>query len=526
VVRNTGLIWIPVARFWIDAAHPRSVGPDMLDRRNGGPRKTITTLVTSSQFLLWYEQRSNHMKIQDCLILSAVLLLITQLSLGDDLPILPEDDKQLVYEIYKELIETNTTNSIGDNTLAAKRIANWLRAAGFPEDDIFIGGKKDKKGNLVARLHGTGEKEPMILLAHIDVVEAERDDWSMDPFKLQEIDGFYYGRGTLDDKAQAAINTANIIRMKRDGFQPNRDIILALTADEEGGGNNGVYWLLEHHPDLINGVFALNEGGSGLMQDGVRIANAIQTAEKIFESFTVTATNPGGHSSIPRKDNAIYELAEALLKIREHEFPLVFNPVMRLGFERLAEISPGQLGEDLKAILKSTPDPDALKRLGNIPSINALLRTTAVATMLEGGHAPNALPQTATAVVNVRMMPGQDVQDVLATLIKVVDNQEIDVLFRGGGRPSDPSPLTDEILGAVESITADMWPGVVVLPTMTTGATDGAKMRNAGIPTYGVSGLYVDRNDIRAHGRDERLLVRSFYEGYEFMYRLVKKLSS
>ena len=455
-----------------------------------------------------------------------ILLLVMTLSHAQSLPILPEDDNQLVYAIYKELIETNTTHSIGDNTLAAEKIARWLKAAGFPQEDIFIGGKKEKKGNLVARLHGTGTNKPFILLAHLDVVEAKRADWSMDPFTLHETGGYFYGRGTMDDKAQAAINTANMIRMKRDGYQPNRDIILALTADEEGGGSNGVYWLLQQHPTLIDGVFALNEGGYGLIQDGQRIANSIQTAEKIYESFTVTATNPGGHSSIPRRDNAIYELSEALLKIREYDFPLIFNDVMRLGFERLAQISPGQLGEDLTAILREPPDPQALARLGQIPSINALLRTTAVATMLEAGHAPNALPQSATAVVNVRMMPGQDVEDVLDTLVKVVDNPAIDVVFTGGGRPSDPSPLTAEIIGAVESTTQAMWPGVVVLPTMTTGATDGAKMRNAGIPTYGVSGLFIDRNDVRAHGRDERLLVKSFYQGYEFMYRLIRKLSS
>jgi acetylornithine deacetylase/succinyl-diaminopimelate desuccinylase-like protein len=456
----------------------------------------------------------------------ACLLVIAMTSLADSSGTIPSDHKQLVFEIYKELIETNTTNSVGNNTLAANRMAVWLIAAGFAPDEIFIGGKKEKKGNLVVRLHGTGEKEPLILLAHIDVVEAERSDWSIDPFTLLEKDGYYYGRGTLDDKAQAAINVANIIRMKQEGFKPNRDIILALTSDEEGGGNNGVYWLLEHHPDLIDGAFALNEGGFGLMQDGTRIANSIQTAEKIFQSFKLTATNPGGHSSIPRRDNAIYDLSEALLKIRDYEFPLIFNDVMRLGFERLAEISPGQLGQDLNAILQETPDPAALDRLRNIPSINALLRTTAVATMLDGGHAPNALPQTATAIVNVRMMPGSDVMEVLAALIEVVDNPEVEVIHQGGGRPSDPSPLTSEILGAVESTTEEMWPGVVVLPTMTTGATDGAKMRNAGIPTYGVSGLFVDRNDIRAHGRDERILVKSFYEGYEFMYQLVKKLSS
>ncbi len=461
-----------------------------------------------------------------CCGLIALTIITSQPSLAEDLRQLPSDDRQLVFEIYKELIETNTTNSIGDNTLAANRMAAWLRAAGFPDQDIFIGGPKDRKGNLVARLRGTGEKEPMILLAHLDVVEAKRSDWSMDPFTLHEVDGYFYGRGTLDDKAQAAISTANLIRLKRRGFQPNRDIILALTSDEEGGGNNGVYWLLDNHPELINGAFALNEGGSGLLQDGVRIANSIQTAEKIFLSFTVTARNSGGHSSMPRRDNAIYELSEALLRIRDYEFPLIFNDVMRLGFERLAEISPGQLGEDLRALLAEPPDAEALKRLGNIPSINALLRTTAVATMLDGGHARNALPQTASAEINVRMMPGSDPADVLATLIDVVDNPDLEVTFNGGGRPSDPSPLTDEIFGAVERITAEMWPGVVVLPTMTTGATDGAKMRNAGIPTYGVSGLFVDRNDIRIHGRDERLLIRSFYEGYTFMLLLIEELSS
>jgi acetylornithine deacetylase/succinyl-diaminopimelate desuccinylase-like protein len=461
-----------------------------------------------------------------------LLLIAAHSSFAETARDLPDDDEQLVYEIYKELIETNTTDSVGDNTLAANRVAAWLRGGGFSDDDIFIGGPKERKGNLVARLHGSGEsgesgkKEPLILLAHLDVVEAKRDDWSMDPFTLNEIDGYFYGRGTLDDKAQAAISTANIIRMKRAGFEPNRDIILVLTSDEEGGGNNGVYWLLEHHPELIDGALALNEGGSGLIQDGVRIANSIQTAEKIFQSFTLTARNPGGHSSMPRRDNAIYELSEALLKIRDHEFPLVINDVMRLGFERLADISPGQLGEDLTAILQATPDPEALERLGDIPAINALLRTTAVATMLEGGHASNALPQTASAIVNVRMMPGTSLEDVLATLVAAVDNPEIEVAHNGGGRPSEPSPLTDEILGAVERVTEEMWPGVVVLPTMTTGATDGAKMRNAGIPTYGVSGLFVDRNDIRAHGRDERLLVRSFYEGYDFMYRLTRELSS
>ncbi|MDP6376658.1 MAG: M20/M25/M40 family metallo-hydrolase [Pseudomonadales bacterium] len=461
--------------------------------------------------------------------LTGVILLMviaSQVTLAEEQRSLPVDDNQLVFEVYKQLIETNTTHSVGDNTLAAQRMAAWLSAAGFADEDVFIGGPKERKGNLVARLHGTGERKPLILLAHLDVVEAKRSDWSMDPFTLHETDGYYYGRGTLDDKAQAAIWTASMIRMMRDDHVPDRDIILALTADEEGGGSNGVYWLLENHPQLIGGAFALNEGGFGLLQNGTHLANNIQTAEKIFQSYTVTATNPGGHSSIPRRDNAIYELAEALIRIREYEFPVMINDVMKLGFSRLADITPGQLGDDLRAIVQPTPDPDALQRLGKIPYINALLRTTAVATMLDGGHARNALPQSASAEVNVRMMPGTDPEEVLDALVTAIDNPDIKVVHNGGGLPSDPSPLTDEILNAVEAATEELWPGVPVIPTMVTGATDGAKMRNAGIPTYGVSGLFVDRNDIRAHGRDERILVTSFYEGYAFMYSLVLKLSS
>lgn len=454
------------------------------------------------------------------LLLGVGMMLCTSVAYPSEL------DQTLVYDIYKELVETNTTNSVGDNTLAANRVKKRFLDAGFDAKDIFVGGPKERKGNIVARLRGTGAKEPIILLAHLDVVEAKRSDWSMDPFKLHERDGYFYGRGTLDDKAQAAIWTAIAIQMKRSGYQPNRDIVVALTADEEGGGSNGVYWLQENHPELLQGAFALNEGGYGLLQNGQRLANSVQTAEKIFLSYKVSANNPGGHSSLPRSDNAIYDLAAALLNIKRYEFPLIINPEMRVGFARLAEISPGQLGKDLNAILDPSPDPAALERLSAIPFINALLRTTAVATMLDGGHAPNALPQTASAVVNVRMMPGTDPEEVLSALVTAVDNPEVKVEFQGGGRPSDPSPLTDEILGAVEATTEAMWPGVVVMPTMSTGATDGAKMRNAGVPTYGVTGLFVDRNDIRIHGRDERLLVSSFYDGYKFLDQLVRTLSS
>lgn len=439
--------------------------------------------------------------------------------------VITDDYNKLLFDIYKELVETNTTHSSGDNTLAANRMAAWLRLAGFPDEAIFVGGPVAKKGNLVVRYPGNGSNKPLAMIAHIDVVEANPADWSIDPFKLTEKDGYYYGRGTTDDKAMSAIWIANLIRLKREGYVPNRDLIVALTADEEGGGNNGIRWLLTNHRQLIDAAIALNEGGSGSLKNGVRIANSIQTAEKIYLGFSLSVRNSGGHSSIPRADNAIYQLAEALLKIRDFKFPMMLNPVMRLSLERRAKITAGQMGEDMLAILAEPPDPAALARLSADPIMNAQLRTTAVATMLAGGHAPNALPQSASAVVNVRMMPGSAIEDVHKTLIEVIDDAEVKVEFTGGGAASDPSPLTDEILTAIEQTSEEMWPGVPVVPTMATGATDGAKMRNAGIPTYGVSGLFHDIDDIRAHGRDERMLIRSLYEGQEFLYRLVKALS-
>ncbi|MBT3530257.1 MAG: M20/M25/M40 family metallo-hydrolase [Gammaproteobacteria bacterium] len=438
---------------------------------------------------------------------------------------IPEDDSQLLYEIYKELIEYKTTASEQNNTIAVEGMAAWLEAAGFPAEDIFIGGALPHKGNLVARINGTGAKEPIILMAHIDVVEAERDDWNLDPFVLNEDEEFYYGRGTLDDKAMAAIFTANLIRLKQEGFVPNRDIVIALTSDEETGGSNGIYWLLDNQPGLIQGALAINEGGYGLLQDGEPLANTIQISEKIFASFQVTARNPGGHSSLPRDDNAIYDLAEALLKIRDFDFPVELNDVMRVSFERQAEINTGQRAADLRSLLETPIPEESLERLSREAAINAQLRTTAVATLLDGGHASNALPQSAVATVNVRMLPGSDPEDVLRTLTRVVDNPEMEVIYQGGGRLSDPSPLTEEIMGAVEAVTEEMWPGITVMPTMSTGATDGAKMRNAGIPTYGVSGLFVDRTDMRIHGQDERLRKESLYGGYEFLYKLAKDLS-
>ena len=438
---------------------------------------------------------------------------------------IPEGDRELLYEIYKELIEYKSTVDEENNTIAAEGMAAWLQAAGFLEEDIFIGGALPHKGNVVARYRGTGAKEPIVMMAHLDVVTAERADWNLDPFVLNEDDEYYYGRGTIDDKAMGAIFIANLIRFKREGYVPDRDFIVALTSDEESGGSNGIGWLLDNHPGLIQGALAINEGGYGLLQDGQPLANTIQIAEKIYATFRVTAKNPGGHSSLPRDDNAIYDLAEALLKIRDFKFPVELNDVMRVSFQRQAEINTGERAADFRALLESPIPQDSLDRLSSEAAINAQLRTTAVATLLDGGHAPNALPQTAVANVNVRMLPGSDPQDVLKTLITVVDNPELLVEYRGGGSITDPSPLSEEIMAAVETVTEAMWPGVTVMPTMSTGATDGARMRRAGIPTYGTSGLFVDRNDMRIHGQDERLLKESLYGGYKFLYSLAKELS-
>jgi len=436
-----------------------------------------------------------------------------------------QPDQALTREIFKELIEINTTNSTGNSTRAAEAMAVRLKAAGFTDKDIFIGGPNEKSGNLVATLKGSGKRKPLLLLAHLDVVEALREDWTTDPFKFEEIDGFYYARGSRDDKAMAAIFIANVIRMKREKFVPDRDIIVALTDDEEGGDSNGVAWLLANHKDLINAQYALNEGGGGQEIDGKKVLNAVQLSEKVFQSFKLVVKNRGGHSSQPRRDNAIYRLAHALDNLARYDFPVNLNDGTRVYFERTSTLESGQLAADMKSIISTSPDPEAVKRLSVYPNYNATLRTTCVATMISGGHAENALPQTATATVNCRILPGEDPAKIKQTLISVFGDSTITVTAMNPAKISPPSPIDAEVFGPVERITKQMW-SIPVVPTMSTGATDGAYLRNAGIPTYGVSGLFADITDVRAHGRDERIGVKSFYEGQEFLYQLVKELSS
>ena len=439
---------------------------------------------------------------------------------------LAQPDQKLTREIFKELIEINTTESVGSTTKAAEAMAARLRAAGFADKDIFVGGPTERKGNLVATLRGTGKKKPILLLAHLDVVEALRSDWTTDPFKFEEIDGFYYARGSSDDKAMAAIFIANLIRFKQEKFVPERDIIVALTADEETGDNNGVQWLLQNHKELINAEFALNEGGRGQEKEGKKILNAVQLSEKVFQSFTLEVHNRGGHSSQPRKDNAIYQLTHALDNLAEFDFPVNLNEGTRIYFERSSKIESGQLAEDMKGIIKNPYDPASLERLSASPGYNAMLRTTCVATMINGGHAENALPQTATAIVNCRILPNDNPEKIKETLIKVFDDKEITITAKNPAKPSPPWPMTADVFTPIEKVTQKMWPGVPVIPTMSTGATDGLHLRNGGIPTYGVSGIFSEVGDVRAHGKDERIGVKSFYEGQEFLYQLVKEYSS
>ena len=435
--------------------------------------------------------------------------------------------QQMARDFLKELVEIDTTDSSGNNTAAAQAMADRLLAAGFPAQDIHVLESVPRKGNLVARLRGrdTGRK-PLLLLAHIDVVEADPADWTLPPFEFIEQDGYFYGRGTTDDKDEAAIHVANLIRMKQEGFQPDRDIIIALTADEEGGQHNGVDWLLQNHRELIDAEYALNEGGGGAIKDGVRILNGVQASEKVYQSFTLEVTNPGGHSSLPVRDNAIYHLADALTRIRDYEFPVLLNEVTTLFFERSAELESGELADAMRGVLQSPPDAASVAFLARTPFYNSRLRTTCVATRLTAGHADNALPQRAQATVNCRVLPGEPVDDVQRTLVTVIGNDQVSIARINEANPSPPSPLTPDVLGPIEAITEEMWPGVPVVPMMSTGATDGLYLRNAGIPVYGVSGLFHDIADVRAHGQNERISIENFFEGQEFLYRFVKALSS
>ena len=437
----------------------------------------------------------------------------------------PEAEKKLAHDIYKEFIEIQSGYTTGATTPVAEAAAARLKAAGFADSAIFVGGANPKKANLVIRYRGTGALKPILLVAHTDVVEARREDWTIDPFQLNEKDGFFYGRGTGDDKAQAAVWIANLIQYKREGFKPDRDIIVALTADEEGGGPyNGVDWLLKNRRDLIEAELALNEGGWGEEAGGRKLSNDLQVSEKYVVNVRLEVRNKGGHSSMPVADNAIYHLAGALDRLSKFAFPLKTNDVTAAYFKQMAKIETGAIRDDLEKAAGGSQE--AMQRVAAAsPAWNATLRTTCVATQLEGGHAINALPQLAAATVNCRVLPEDSEEYVRSTLEKVVGDSQVSLKWMGARTKGPASAMRPDVMQAVSRVTEMLWPGVPTVPIMVMGATDGAYLRAAGIPTYGVQGFFMDRDDIRFHGRDERMDVQSFYEGQAFLYELVKMLA-
>ena len=438
-------------------------------------------------------------------------------------------DRAFARDLLRELVEINSTLAFG-STAAARAMAARFRSAGFPESDIVLAGPTPDKQNLVVRLRGKGPAKPILLIAHLDVVDAPREGWSpgLDPFRLNERDGFFYGRGVLDMKHAVAALVATLTRLRAEGFVPSRDIIVALTADEEGGNANGVYWLLANHRDWIDAAYCLNlDAGGGQIEKGRRLRMTVQTSEKTNVSFQAQTKSEGGHSSLPVKENAIYQLAKGLARLSERDLPFRFNETTRLYFERMGAIETGQVAADMKAAAKDPPDLEAAGRVAASSAyFNAIMRTTCVATRIEGGHANNALPQTATAVINCRIFPGDTVEFVRNALTEILTDPGIAVRTTAAGRPAPASPLMPEVMGAIEKLTQEMWPGMPVFPVMDPWASDSLSVRRAGLAAFGVNGAFGELDVGNAHGANERIPVDSYYEGIEFLYRLMKTLTA
>jgi len=459
--------------------------------------------------------------------LTAVLLVVPLLAGtagGQQAP--PDEDA--FRAIYQELVEIDTTDSAGDTLRAAEAMAARLKAGGFPAADVEVISTGPRKGNLVARLRGTGARKPILLLAHLDVVEARREDWAFDPFRLQEVDGYFRGRGSIDDKAMASIFVANLLEYRAQGFKPDRDIILALTSDEElsDSPHDGAHFLLEHHRDLIDAELAINEGGHGALRDGKPFRLPVQHAEKVYQTYVLEVTDRGGHSASGRRDNAIYRLADALQRLGRFDFPVRLNAITRAFFRRIVAVETPHTAAAIEAMLAGRTDDDALIPLTTRPDYNALIRTTCVPTLLAAGHAENALPQTARATVNCRILPDEDLAEVERTLTRVIADDQVKVIPKGRAVLSPASPINPEVMRAVETLAAEMWPGVPVIPTMSGGYTDSRWLRNAGIPAYGVSGLFTDPVNSGTHGRNEQIGVKELYRSKAFLDRLVRMLAA
>jgi acetylornithine deacetylase/succinyl-diaminopimelate desuccinylase-like protein len=441
----------------------------------------------------------------------------------------------LARSLYQQLIDLNTTDTpAGNVTPAAEAMAQRLRAAGFPAADVRVLGPNERKKNMVVRLHGSGQHKPLLIIGHLDVVDARREDWSTDPFKLLEKDGYFYGRGSIDMKSNDAIAVASLIRLHQENFRPTRDIILALTADEEGGCCNGVEWLLKNRRPLVEAEFVVNlDDYSVVLDHGVPQFFSLVASEKVYADFQLSVTGPGGHSSEPGPDNVIYTLTHALDRLSGYQFPFELNAATRGYFERRSDLEPPQRAADMRAILKPTPDAEAVRRISQNTYDEVLLRTTCVTTRLSGGHANNALPQRAEAVVNCRILPGHSPEEVRQQLLKVLAEPKVTVSYLSNDgttvlptapeqRGYSPPALLPQMLAPLEQVVGQMWPHLKVIPTMSAGASDAVYTAAAGIPTYTFSGLAVDPEDDHEHGRDERLGVQSFYDGNQFFYRYLR----
>ncbi len=451
---------------------------------------------------------------------------------------LSADDRVLAHDIFKQLIETNTSDSVGSVTAAATKMRDRLRAAGFAEGDLKLLGPNDRKMNLVATYHGRAGStlKPILIICHLDVVEAKREDWTYDPFVFTEKDGFFYGRGTQDIKEGDAALVYTFIKLKKEGYVPDRDVVMALTADEEGGKSNGVDWLIQKHPELMKGEFVINPDAGGVVTDKGKLQQiSVEATEKTYADYHVTALNKGGHSSLPTPDNAIYHVADALAKLEKTPFPVELNAVTREEFRQTAKLESGRLAEDMKDLVGGSQDAGVIARLSAIPVWNSTMRTTCVATMMSAGHAPNALPQSAQANVNCRILPGHSAEQIRQELIKLFDDKELTVEFvtdagmvmgKGPDRMSaPPPPVNKTVEGALEKTVGALWPGLAIVPTMEPGASDSIYTVAAGIPSYGLNGFAVDIDDVRAHGKNERLGIESYYKGVEFTYLFLKALT-
>src|SRR5664279_3440842 len=436
-------------------------------------------------------------------------------------------EQELAHSIFKELIEINTTHSIGDCTPASEAMAKRLKEGGFDEKDIVIIGPLARNKNMIARFHGSGKQPPILFLAHLDVVEAKPADWSYDPFKLTETNGYFYGRGTLDVKSGAAILVTNFIRLKKAGYKPDRDLILALTAGEESADDyDGVEWLIQNHRPLIDASFCVNmDAGEPQRKGGKRILRPVQVSEKGNFYLTLEVKNPGGHSSQPTRNNAIYRLADGLVKMQAYDFPVQFSDVTKSYFATMSSLETGQLEADMKAVALNNPDSAVINRLAMFPYYNALMRSTCITTVVDAGNSVNALPQSAKATVNCRLLPGVTEEEAKSRVVQILGDTAIHVTVRMELKSGPASPVSQEIMDKVEQVTKKLWPDIPILPVMGVGASDGKYLRAAGMPTYGISGVFLDVDDFRMHARDERIRVDDFYEGLGYNYELIKAFS-